>query len=142
MLAIEGGLAEAVVNVAGGKVTTFTDEVTTYNGNSILQTSVVPTGSTALEQYTKAMNEGKVLFVVSGATTNDANGAKLFVPGHAYMAYDADTSNPSNTSVKVYNPWGVSVSTAQEPTPTYLAPFDMDVATLVGTDGISVWISV
>lgn len=142
MLAIEGGLAEAVVNVAGGKVTTFTDEVTTYNGNSILQTSVVPTGSTALEQYTKAMNEGKVLFVVSGATTNDANGAKLFVPGHAYMAYDADTSNPSNTSVKVYNPWGVSVSTAQEPTPTYLAPFDMDVATLVGTNGISVWISV
>ncbi|GAB3365583.1 MULTISPECIES: C2 family cysteine protease [Giesbergeria] len=142
MLAIEGGLAEAVVNVAGGKVTTFADEVTTYNGNSILQTSVVPTGSTALEEYTKAMNEGKVLFVVSQATTSDANGSKLFVPGHAYMAYDADTSSATNTTVKVYNPWGFSAVTAQEPVPSHLAPFDMEMAALVGTTGISLWMSV
>ncbi len=140
MMAIEGGLAEAVVNVVGGKVTTFTNEVTTYNGNSILTSSVVPTGSTALEEYTKAMNEGKVLLVMSGATTNDANGAKLFVPGHAYMAYDADTSSSTNTTVKVYNPWGFSVAKAGEETPSYLAPFDMDMATLVGTAGIELWV--
>jgi hypothetical protein len=142
MMAIEGGLAEAVVNVVGGKVTTFANEVTTYNGNSILTSSVVPTGSSALEEYTKAMNEGKVLLVMSDATTNDATGAKLFVPGHAYMAYDADTSSSTNTTVKVYNPWGVSVATGGEENPSYLAPFDIDMATLVGTPGIELWVGV
>lgn len=142
MFAIEGGLAEAVVNVAGGRVTSFADEVITYNGNDILRTSVVPEGSTALAEYIKAINSGKVVFVVSQATTNDANGSKLFVPGHAYMAYDADLSNPNNTNVKVYNPWGYSAPTEGTPAPSHLAPFDSDMATLVGTSGISFWIGV
>lgn len=142
MFAIEGGLAEAVVNVAGGKVTTFTDSVVRYNGNDILVTSVLPEGSTALAEYTKAINNNKVLFVVSQAKTTTAGGSVLFTPGHAYMAYDADLSSPSNTSVKVYNPWGVSLPTAETPNPSHLTPFDGDLATLVGTSGLGFWISV
>ncbi|MBY0454348.1 MAG: hypothetical protein K2Q11_05640 [Burkholderiaceae bacterium] len=142
MFAIEGGLAEPVVNLAGGKITRFAEEVITINGNDILKTSLVPEGSSALAEYTKAVNNGKVLFIVSFTQTTDSSGAKLFVPGHAYMAYDADPTNPSNTSVKVYNPWGTSVPTEANPTPKYLTPFDSDMVTLVGTEGLSFWMSV
>lgn len=142
MSSIEGGLAEAVVNVAGGKITTFTDSVITYNDNQILTTSVLPAGTSAVDAYVHAMNEGKVLFIGSGVTTTDANGAKLFVPGHAYMAYDADTTSSTNTTVKVYNPWGFSEATNGGTTPSYLAPFEMDLAALVGTSGIDVWVGV
>ena len=136
MFAIEGGFAEGVVNVAGGRVTQFGAEETTINGNPILKVSTVPEGSTALAEYTKALNSGKPVFVVSFANSKDASGATLFTSGHAYMAYDADTSSASNTSVKVYNPWGPTTSTS------YVAAFDSDLVTLVGTEGISLWVGV
>jgi len=142
MFAIEGGLAEALFNVTGGKVTTYADSVITYNENPILKTSVVPVGSTALAEYTKALNSGKVIFIVSQTKTQDANGATLFTSGHAYMAYDADTTSSSNTTVKVYNPWGYSTPNAENPNPTYIAPFDGDLATLVGVQGIDFWVGV
>ena len=142
MFAIEGGFAEGIVNVAGGKVTQFGDEVTTINGNPILQISTVPVGSSALAEYTKALNEGKPFFVVSFAVSKDANGASLFVSGHAYMAYDADLTSSTNTTVKIYNPWGPSGVTDATPTPTFLAPFDADLVTLIGTTGISFWVGV
>ncbi len=140
MSAIEGGLAEAVVNVAGGKITTFTDSVITYNDNKILTTSVLPSDTTAVDAYVQAMNQGKVLFIASSATTADANGVKMFVPGHAFMAYDADTSSSTNTTAKVYNPWGFSAATADGAAPSYLAPFEMELAALIGTTGIDVWV--
>ena len=136
MFAIEGGLAEAVVNVAGGKVTLFGAEETTINGNPILKVSTVPEGSTALAEYTKALNSGKPIFLGSDIQSKDANGAVLFTKGHAFMAYDADTSSATNTSVKVYNPWGPTTSTS------YVAAFDSDLVTLVGTEGISLWVGV
>ncbi|MEN9843717.1 MAG: hypothetical protein RLZZ612_1546 [Pseudomonadota bacterium] len=142
MFAIEGGLAEAVVNVAGGKVTTFTDSVTVYNGNDILKTSVVPEGSTALAEYTKALNSGKVVFVVSMANSKDAGGATLLTSGHAFMAFDADPNSSTNTTVKVYNPWGVSARTEATPNPSFISTFDSDLVTLVGTEGVSFWIGV
>lgn len=142
MFAIEGGLAEAVVNLAGGKITTFADRVIRYNGNDILKTSVVPEGSTALAEYTKALNSGKAVFIVSQTKTATADGSTLFTSGHAYMAYDADLTNPSNTTVKVYNPWGVSLPTDTTPTPSHITPFDGDLVTLVGTTGIEFWVGV
>lgn len=142
MFAIEGGLAEAVVNVAGGKVTTFTDSVTVYNGNDILKTSVIPEGSTALAEYTKALNSNKVVFVVSMANSKDAGGATLLTSGHAFMAFDADPNSSTNTTVKVYNPWGVSARTEATPNPSFISTFDSDLVTLVGTEGVSFWIGV
>ena len=58
------------------------------------------------------------------------------------MAYDADLTNPNNTSVKVYNPWGVSLPTDANPNPSHVTPFDSDLVTLVGTKGLDFWISV
>ena len=142
MFAIEGGFADPLVNLAGGKITTFTDHVTIYNGNDILVSSVAPEGSTALTEYTKAINSGKVLYISSGVKTTTASGAVLFTPGHAYMAYDADPANPTNTSVKVYNPWGTSLPTDANPEPRYLTPFDSDMVTLVGTEGLRFWVGV
>lgn len=142
MYAIEGGFAEGIVNVAGGRVTQFAESAYLVNDNPILQTSVLPAGSTALAEYTKALNSNKPFFIVSFAKTNDAQGASLFVSGHAYIGWDADPSNPNNTTVKVYNPWGPSARTDANPNPNFLAPFDADLATLVGTEGISFWIGV
>jgi hypothetical protein len=135
MFAIEGGFAEGVVNVAGGKVTQYGAEATIVNGNPILQISTVPEGSTALAEYTKALNTGKPVFVVSFTNSKDANGATLFTSGHAYMAYDADPASATNTSCKVYNPWGPT-------TDNHIAPFDADLVTLIGTEGISFWVGV
>lgn len=140
MFAVEGGLAEAVVNVAGGSVTHFADSVYVLNGNPILTTSLVPEGSTALTEYTKALNSGKVIFVASFISTKDSNGAILFAGGHAYMAYDADPLSSTNTTVEIYNPWGFSTQSDATPNPAFIAPFDNDLASLVGTPGISIWI--
>lgn len=142
MFAIEGGFAEGIVNVAGGKVTQYGESATIVNGNPILQISTVPEGSTALDEYTKALNAGKPFFVVSFTKTEDSAGASLFVSGHAYMAWDADLTSTTNTTVKVYNPWGPSARTDGNPTPNFIAPFDSDLVTLAGTTGISFWVGV
>jgi len=142
MFAIEGGFAEGIVNVAGGKVTQYGESAYIVNGNPILQVSTVPDGSTALAEYTKALNAGKPFFVVSFAKTQDSAGASQFVSGHAYMAMDADLTSSTNTSVKVYNPWGFSARTDGNPSPTFVSPFDGDLVTLAGTTGISFWVGV
>lgn len=142
MFAIEGGFAEGIVNVAGGKVTQYGESAYIVNGNPILQVSAVPEGSSALAEYTKALNAGKPFFVVSFTKTEDSSGASLFVSGHAYMAWDADLSSSTNTTVKIYNPWGPSARSDSNPTPNFIAPFDSDLVTLAGTTGISFWVGV
>lgn len=142
MFAIEGGFAEGIVNVAGGKVTQYGEAASIVNGNPILQISAVPEGSTALAEYTKALNAGKPFFVVSFTKTQDSGGASEFVSGHAYMAIDADLTSSTNTSVKVYNPWGPSARTEANPTPTFVSTFDGDLVTLAGTTGISFWVGI
>ena len=56
--------------------------------------------------------------------------------GHAYMAYDADPGNPTNTSVQVFNPWG---ATSAASNPGYVAPFAADLAQIVGVTGFEVY---
>lgn len=142
MFAVEGGLAEAVVNITGGRVTQFADSVYVLNGNPILTTSLVPEGSSVLAEYTRALNSGKPVFVASFINTRDSTGAILFASGHAYMVYDADPTSLTNTTVKVFNPWGVSTLSDATANPLYIAPFDSDLVTLVGTQGISFWVGV
>jgi len=142
MFAIEGGFAEGIVNVAGGRVTQYGESAYIVNGNPILQVSTVPEGSTALAEYTKALNTGKPFFIVSFTKTEDSAGASLFVSGHAYMAMDADMTSSTNTTVKVYNPWGPSIRSDSNPTPNFITPFDSDLVTLAGTTGISFWVGV
>lgn len=139
MAAIEGGLAEPIVFLGGGAVTAFDQEVMTVNGNPVLRTRVLPEGSSVLQELTRVVNSGKPILVGSSANTQDPSGATLWTSGHAYTLWDADPGNPSNTTVKVYNPWGFSVPTAQNPTPMHLAPFDADLVQLVGMTELSFW---
>ena len=139
MFAIEGGLAEPLAYLLGGKASFFSDSVSTINGNAVLESRVVPEGSSALAELTKLINAGHILWVGSGNATRSPAGLTEFTGGHAFMAYDADPGNPSNTTVKIINPWGLS--SADTPNATYLSPFDGDLATLVGTTGYDFWFS-
>lgn len=130
---IEGGFAEPIPQVGGGRVIQYGGEAYNVNNNPQLPIVQVPEGSTALAEYTKALNNQKPFFVVSFADTKDANGKTEFVKGHAFMAIDADLASSTNTSVKVYNPWGRDGS-------TFVSPFDADLVTLIGTEGISFWV--
>ena len=53
-----------------------------------------------------------------------------------------DTTSSTNTTIKVYNPWGSSAVTTDNPTPSYLAPFDGDLVNLVGVSGYDFWVQV
>lgn len=142
MAAIEGGMADSIVNLVGGKVTTYADQVVAINENPILTTSVAPEGTNALSLLTAALNSGKAIWIGSGNKTESSTGATLFTGGHAFMAYDADTTSSTNTTIKVYNPWGSSAVTTDNPTPSYLAPFDGDLVNLVGVSGYDFWVQV
>ena len=140
MFAIEGGWAEGIVNVAGGKVTQFGEFAqSNYNNNPLLNITTVPDGSSPLAEYTKALNAGKPIFMASYITTKDADGKVLLTGGHAFMVYDADLNSSTNTTVKVYNPWGPT--DAANPS-FHIAPFDSDLLTLVGTKDIYFWVGV
>jgi len=141
MAAIEGGLAEPIVYLIGGKVTTFATEVINYNGVPALNTSLVPQGSTALAELTKSINAGKSLWLSSDNETKSGE-STLFTGGHAFFVYDADLTRNDNTTVKVYNPWGFKQATAEDPSPIHLAPFDADLVNLVGVNGYDFWIMV
>lgn len=136
MFAIEGGLAEPVAYFLGGKASFFADSVSTVNGNPVLVSKLVPTGSTALAELTKLVNQGQFVWVGSSNQTRSPAGLTEFTGGHAYIAYDADPANPNNTTVKVFNPWGLSSATQGA---QHVSPFDGDLATLVGTPGYDFW---
>jgi Calpain family cysteine protease len=130
---IEGGFSEPIPQVGGGRVFQFGGEAYNVNNNPHLPVVVTPEGTTALAEYTKALNSQKPFFVVSFAITKDAAGNSEFVKGHAYMAIDADLNSSTNTSVKIYNPWGPTGA-------GFVSPFDADLVTLIGMDGISFWV--
>ena len=130
---IEGGWAEPITQIGAGRVIQYGLEAYNMNNKPQLPVVPVPEGSTALAEYTKALNSQKPFFIVSFAVTKDANGASQFVKGHAYMAIDADLGSSTNTTVNVYNPWGPTGS-------GFVSPFDSDLVTLVGIEGISFWV--
>ena len=132
--AIEGGWAEPITQIGAGKVIQYGAEAYNVNNKPQLPIVVVPEGTTAIAEYTKALNNQKPFFIVSFAVTKDASGNSEFVKGHAYMAIDADLNSTTNTTVKVYNPWGAKDG------PDFVSPFNADLVTLVGVEGISFWV--
>ncbi|MEN9760784.1 MAG: hypothetical protein RI906_610, partial [Pseudomonadota bacterium] len=55
--------------------------------------------------------------------------------GHALVAYDADPNSSTNTTVKVYNPWGPTNAEFG-----FVSPFDADLtAILQPNSGIDLW---
>ncbi|WP_295853603.1 C2 family cysteine protease [uncultured Xylophilus sp.] len=139
MFAIEGGLAEAGIFITGRGAYSFDSTVTestTMNGIASQLVKPVPAGSTALDEVVRYINAGKTVFIGSQNKTQDASGKTLFTGGHAYMAFDADTTSATNTTVKVFNPWGDTTGATDA---NHVAPFTVDLAQLVGVNGYSVW---
>ena len=90
----------------------------------------MPAGNTALAEVAKYVNGGQAVWISSEKVTQDAAGKTLFTDGHAYMAYDADPGNPTNTSVQVFNPWGATSAASDA---GYVAPFAADLAQIVAS---------
>ncbi len=134
IFAIDGGGARALGHLLGQKAYMFTDQaIFTFKegSSSSLTGTLLPEGQTRLGEYTKALNSGQAFYVAPGVDTTNAAGASVFVSGHAFMIYDADPNDPNNTTVKMYNPWGVSVG------PTFVSPFDQDLSTLLAVPTLS-----
>ncbi|MFM8768528.1 MAG: Ig-like domain-containing protein, partial [Rubrivivax sp.] len=142
MFAIEGGMAEAVSNVVGGRMTWIGDQAySSINGNPLLSAITAPAGSTILAEVAKAINAGQVVWVGSDNKTVDASGATLWTGGHAFLALDPDPNNPNDTQIRVYNPWGFSASNAQNP-PSFVSPFLVDLASVAGVKGYDFYVQV
>jgi hypothetical protein len=143
MFAIEGGMAEAVSNVVGGRMTWLAEQAyNDINGNPLLSAITAPEGSSILAEVTKAINAGQVVWVGSDNKTTDASGATLWTGGHAFLALDPDPNNPNDTQIRVYNPWGFSPASAQSPNPTFVSPFLVDLASVAGVKGYDFYVQV
>lgn len=105
---IEGGFADPMASMMGGKVTRYSDatQAERYPGNGVTTPNTSLTDQLAV--YKSAVNRGEALWVGSFQDGKDANNIQSWVSGHALMAFDADPTDPGNDTVKVYNPWGTS----------------------------------
>jgi hypothetical protein len=143
MFAIEGGMAEAVSNVVGGRMTWLAQQAySSINGNPLLSAITAPEGSSILAEVAKAINAGQVVWVGSDNKTTDASGATLWTGGHAFLALDPDPNNPNDTQIRVYNPWGFSAASAQSPSPSFVSPFLVDLASVAGVAGYDFYVQV
>ena len=142
MFAIEGGMAEPVPNLVGGRMTWIADQTYgTINGNPLLSAITAPEGSSILAEVSRALNAGKIVWIGSDNATKDASGATLFTGGHAFLALDPDPANPSDSQARIYNPWGFSAgATPANPNPSFVSPFLVDLSTVVGVKGYDFYI--
>jgi hypothetical protein len=143
MFAIEGGIAEAVSNVVGGRMTLLAQQARgEINGNPLLSAITAPEGSSILAEVAKAINAGQVVWVGSRNNTTDASGATLWTGGHAFLALDPDPNNPNDNQILVYNPWGFIAASAQSPNPSFVSPFVVDLASVAGVAGYEFYVQV
>lgn len=142
MFAIEGGMAEPVPNLVGGRMTWISDQAYgDINGNPLLSAITAPEGSSILAEVSRALNAGKIVWIGSDNATQDASGATLFTGGHAFLAFDPDPANPNDTQARIYNPWGFSTAASPaNPNPSFVSPFLVDLATVVGVKGYDFYI--
>jgi hypothetical protein len=139
LFAIENGGAEPGIFLGARGVVGYATDVlapVTVNGVAGYEARPVPAGNTALAEVAKYVNGGQAVWISSEKVTQDAAGKTLFTNGHAYMAYDADPGNPTNTSVQVFNPWGATSAASDA---GYVAPFAADLAQIVGVTGFEVY---
>ena len=131
MFAIEGGWADAVSNVVGGSMAWVSSQATSNLwGYSLLSAISAPEGSSIAAEVAKATNAGQIVFIGSFKQSIDSLGITNFVEGHAFLALDPDISNPNDTQIRVYNPWGSSAVSTDNPTPGFISPFMVDLSTV------------
>jgi methionine-rich copper-binding protein CopC len=142
MFAIEGGLADAVSNIVGGRMAWVNDQAyDTINGNPLLSAINAPAGSSIAAEVAKAINAGQIVWIGSDNETTDASGAILLTKGHAFLAFDPDPNNPNDTQIRVYNPWGFSAASSANP-PNFVSPFLVDLSAVAGVAGYDFYVQV
>jgi len=131
--AVEGGWSVPLLHIAGGtSITGFSDcmeygavedwvTVTSLNASNI---------NSNIQQVMKDLNAGKPGWLGSWSQIPGATGSTNFVSGHAYSIVDAEPDNPSNTTVKIFNPWGVNDGYGWE------SPFTKEVSFVVDVDSL------
>lgn len=145
--AIEGGQADPLASIVGGKVTAF-QFANIANANPYLSRAVVTDPANASEvaslvtTLTAAMNAGKAIWVGTDQVLKDSFGNTLLAAGHAQLGLDPDPASAGNTTMLVYNPWGLAAA----PTPPgpseqgHISPATLPIVELVGLPGIEFWI--
>ncbi len=142
MFAIEGGLADAVSNIVGGRMAWVNDQAyDIINGIPLLSAIQAPAGSSIAAEVAKAINAGQIVWVGADNVTTDASGATLFTKEHAFLAFDPDPNNPNDAQIRVYNPWGFSAANSENP-PNFVSPFLVDLSTVAGVAGYSFYVQV
>jgi methionine-rich copper-binding protein CopC len=142
MFAIEGGLADAVPNIVGGRMAWVNDQAySSINGIPLLFAIKAPAGSSIAAEVAKAINAGQIVWIGSDNETTDDSGAILLTKGHAFLAFDPDPNNPNDTQVRIYNPWGFSAASSESP-PSFVSPFLVDLSAVAGVAGYDFYVQV
>ncbi len=142
MFAIEGGLADAVPNIVGGRMAWVNDQAySSINGIPLLFAIKAPAGSSIAAEVAKAINAGQIVWIGSDNETTDDSGAILLTKGHAFLAFDPDPNNPNDTQVRIYNPWGFSAASSESP-PSFVSPFLVDLSEVAGVAGYDFYVQV
>lgn len=148
--AVEGGQGDPIAQILGGKVTAYSFvQGSNFGDNKFITAEYVNRNdATALAAFEKlfiaALNGGKAIWIGADNPTSDSFGNKLLVGSHAFAGIDADKSNPNNSTIAIWNPWGVSALPVP-PGPVegggHLSPFaTYDLITLIGIPGIDIMI--
>jgi len=133
--AIEGGGSDPIAQLLGADANRYAGTTNLPGASAFSKIIQVTPDSAVLQKYTQLINSGHFLWVGSDKDATDSKGQKTWVSGHALVAYDADPNSSTNTTVKVYNPWGPTNAEFG-----FVSPFDADLtAILQPNSGIDLW---
>lgn len=138
--AIEGGgaeLAAFLLNHTGVQYSAD-NEASSVNGVTRVQIVKPAEGKSVLDAYIEAVNSGLTVWVGANNDIKDGN-TILIKGGHAHMAFDADSTSKTNSTVTIYNPWGSSPGGGD---PDFKSPFLFDLAKLVGVPGLDLYVDI
>ncbi|MEI6039337.1 MAG: C2 family cysteine protease, partial [Actinomycetes bacterium] len=138
--AIEGGQGDTLLALTNANITVYQDFP--YDQPSTVRSVFVDTKSkakveAAAKEIMAVLNAGGFAWIGCDRDAFDKSGKQTFVGGHAMAVFDYAPSDPNNTTVYVYNPWGVSANGD-----SYSSPFVVDIVTLVGgSQGLDLWLT-
>lgn len=138
--AIEGGQGDSLFSLTNANITVYQDFP--YDQPSTVRSVFVDTKSktnvdAAAKEIMAVLNAGGIAWIGCDRDAFDKSGKQTFVGGHAMAVFDYAPSDPNNTTVYVYNPWGTSAIGD-----SYSSPFVVDIAVVVGgPQGLDLWLS-
>lgn len=133
--AVEGGYADPLFSLLGKTVLSYSNNPEPFNNlitNRLVEPSDAASVITAKTEIIAALNQGKLVWLGAFDQSFDPFQNKLLVAQHAFALFDADLSNPSNSTANIYNPWGFSELPNPPANVNFISPFTLDIATLIG----------